>query len=186
MGTLKPLLDWRGQTLIEYQCEQLEAIPLDKLVVVLGHRADEIRPLFRQTTVACVVNERYRDGRASSVIAGAAALSEQTEAVLILNVDQPRPTRIMRRLLDEHRTSGKLITVPTHEGQRGHPTIFDGSLLPAIREVSEDTQGLRDVVNRNEHQLTEVEFDSAVVLLDLNERDQYEEALQRYPDEAPS
>ena len=186
MGTPKPLLRWQGRTLVEYQGRQLLDVPVDQIVVVLGHRADDVRPLIHETGVVCVVNELYREGRASSVRVGAAALSEQTEAVLILNVDQPRPAQIMRRLLDEHRTSGNLITVPTHEGQRGHPTIFDGSLLPAIREVSEETQGLRDVISRNEHQLAEFEFNSAVVLLDLNDRDQYEEALRHYPDEVTS
>ena len=183
MGTAKPLLQWQGRTLVEYQIEQLQAIPIDQIVVVLGHRADDIRRLIDEAGVTCVVNERFRDGRASSVRIGAAALSEQTEAVLVLNVDQPRPAQIMRRLLDEHRMSRNLITVPTHEGQRGHPTIFHGSLLPAILEVSEETQGLRDVVSRNEHRLAEVPVDSPLVLLDLNETDQYEEALRHYPNE---
>ena len=186
MGTPKPLLEWQGRTLVEYQGRQLLDVPVDQLIVVLGHGADDVRPLVHAIGGLCVINELYREGRASSVRVGAAALSEQTEAVLILNVDQPRPSQIMRRLLDKHRTSGNLITVPTHEGQRGHPTIFDGSLLPTIRAVSEETQGLRDVVTHNEHRLAEVEFDSAVVLLDLNNRDQYEEALRRYPDEVTS
>ena len=183
MGSPKPLLEWQGDTLIEYQGKQLLDIPVGQLVVVLGHGADEVRPLVRAIGGLCVTNELYREGRASSVRVGAAALSEETETVLILNVDQPRPAQIMRRLLDRHRTSDCLITVPTHKGRRGHPTIFDGSLLPAIREVSEETNGLRDVVIRNERRLAEIEFDSKVVLLDLNSRDQYEEALRRYPDE---
>lgn len=183
MGSPKPLLEWQGHTLIEYQGKQLLDIPVGQLVVVLGHGADEIRPLVHAVGGLCVINELYREGRASSVRVGAAALSEETETVLILNVDQPRPAQIMRRLLDEHRTSDCLITVPTHRGRRGHPTIFDCSLLPAIREVSEETNGLRDVVIRNEHRLAEIEFHSDVVLLDLNSRDQYEEALRRYPDE---
>ncbi len=186
MGTPKPLLEWQGRTLVEYQGRQLLDVPVDQLVVVLGHGADDVRPLVHDIGGLCVINELYREGRASSVRIGAAALSEQTEAILILNVDQPRPAEMMRILLSEHRASGNLITVPTHNSRRGHPTIFDGSLLPAVREVSEETQGLRDVVSRNEQRLAEVEFDSAVVLLDLNDRDQYEEALRRYPYEVTS
>lgn len=183
MGNPKPLLEWQGQTLVEYQGKQLKQLPVDQLVVVLGHGADDIRPLVHRIGGLCVINELYNEGRASSVRVGAAALSEETDTVLVLNVDQPRPVAIMRRILAEHRKSDTLITVPTHKGERGHPTIFDGSLLPAMREVREETQGLRDVVTSNERLVLEVEFDSAVVLLDLNEPDQYETALESYPND---
>ena len=183
MGNPKPLLEWQGQTLVEYQGQQLKQLPVDQLVVVLGHGADDVRPLVHRIGGLCVINELYNEGRASSVRVGAAALSEETDTVLVLNVDQPRPVAIMRRIVDEHRKSDNLITVPTHKGERGHPTIFDGSLLPAIREVREETQGLRDVVTSNELQVLEVEFDSAVVLIDLNEPDQYETALESYPND---
>jgi CTP:molybdopterin cytidylyltransferase MocA len=184
MGKPKPLLEWRGKTLVEYQGQQLKQLPVDQLVVVLGHGADDVRPLVRGVGGLCVVNELYNEGRASSVRVGAAALSEETDAVLVLNVDQPRPVTIMRRLLAEHRKSHALITIPTHGGERGHPTIFDGSLLPAMREVREESQGLRDVVASTDGLILEVEFDSNVVLLDLNEPHQYETALESYPNDA--
>ncbi|MCH8815257.1 MAG: nucleotidyltransferase family protein [Chloroflexi bacterium] len=183
MGTPKPLLVWQGQTLVEYQCQQLKGLPVDQLVVVLGHRADDVRPLVNRIGDFCVINELYDEGRASSVRVGAAAVSEETAIVLVLNVDQPRPVAMMQRLLDEHRKSDTLITVPTHKGERGHPAIFAGSLLPAMRDVREETQGLRDVVTSNERHVLEVEFASSVVLLDLNKPDQYETALKSYPKE---
>lgn len=183
MGTPKPLLKWQGQTLVEYQGQQLKRLPVDQLVVVLGHGADDVRPLVLSIGGLCVINELYDEGRSSSVRVGAAALYEETDTIVVLNVDQPRPVAMMQRLLDEHRKSDNLITVPTHKGERGHPTIFAGSLLPAMREVREETQGLRDVVSSNERHLLEVEFASPVVLLDLNEPDQYETAIKSYPNE---
>ncbi|MFQ5471384.1 MAG: NTP transferase domain-containing protein [Dehalococcoidia bacterium] len=183
MGAPKPLLEWQGQTIVEYQGRQLKQLPVDQLVVVLGHGADDVRPLVHRIGGLCVINELYNEGRASSVRVGAAALSEETDTVLVLNVDQPRPVEMMRRLVSEHQKSSSLITVPAYKGKRGHPTVFDGSLLPAMREVQEETQGLRNVVASNERQVLEVEFDSAVVLLDLNEPDQYEAALKSYPNE---
>ncbi|MFB3093327.1 MAG: NTP transferase domain-containing protein, partial [Dehalococcoidia bacterium] len=42
MGTAKPLLEWGGNTLIEYQLAQLKEPPVERVVVVLGHRADEV------------------------------------------------------------------------------------------------------------------------------------------------
>ena len=47
MGVPKPLLEWGGYTLIEYQLAQLKGPPLDRVVVVLGHRADDVLPYVR-------------------------------------------------------------------------------------------------------------------------------------------
>jgi molybdenum cofactor cytidylyltransferase len=180
MGTAKPLLDWGGQTLIEYQLVQLSRPPIDRVVVVLGDRADEIATYVRDAGAEAVVNERFADGRASSLRAGAAALAEDTEAVLILSVDQPRPHDVIARLVDVHRLSGSLITVPTFEERRGHPPVLDGSLLPQLRAVSEETRGLRAVIAAHEAELSELPFETSVVLLDINDPKEYERARESY------
>lgn len=179
MGTPKPLLEWQGRTLIEYQIAQLKEA-LDLVVVVLGHRADEVRPLVRKAGALSVINELYGEGRASSVRVAAGALPEDTRAVVVLNVDQPRPAGVIKRLVDEHLRGRNLITVPVFEGRRGHPPVLDGSLTPEMREVREETQGLRAVIQAHEGEVSEVEFDTPVVLLDVNEPGEYEAARERF------
>jgi len=180
MGVPKPLLEWGGYTLIEYQLAQLKGPPLDRVVVVLGHRADDVLPCVRSAGAQAVVNELYAEGRASSLRVGAAALPDDTKAVLILNVDQPRPHDVIARLVDVHRHSGSLITVPTFEEKRGHPPVLDGSLLPELRAVNEATQGLRAVIARHEADVTELAFETAAVLLDLNQPQDYQQARASY------
>lgn len=180
MGTPKPLLEWGGYTLIEYQLAQLKGPPVDRLVVVLGHRADEVRPYVQRAGALAVVNDLYAEGRASSLRVGAAALGDDTEAVLVLNVDQPRPHAVIERLVREQRRLGSLITVPTYEGQRGHPPHLAGRLLPELREAREETQGLREVMRRHEGDVSEVAFDTPVVLLDINQPQEYERARASY------
>jgi molybdenum cofactor cytidylyltransferase len=180
MGSPKPLLDWGGQTLIEYQLVQLSRPPVERVVAVLGDRADELTAYVRDAGALAVVNERFAEGRASSVRAGAAALPDDTEAVLILAVDQPRPHDVIARLVDVHRLSGSLITVPTFEERRGHPPVLDGSLLPELRQVQEETRGLRAVIAAHEDDLSELAFETPVVLLDVNDPDEYERARESY------
>src|SRR3990172_7530604 len=136
MGVPKPLLEWGGYTLIEYQLAQLKG-PLDRVVVVLGHRADDVLPYVRSAGAQAVANELYAEGRASSLRVGAAALPDDTTPTLTLNVDQPRPHDVIARLVDVHRHSGSLLTIPTYQEKSGHPPVLDGSLLPELREVSE-------------------------------------------------
>jgi len=186
MGTPKPLLEWGGQTLIEYQLAQLAEIPASPVVVVLGHRAHEVLPYVHRAGAQAIVNELYSEGRASSVRVGAAALPDDTQAVVILNVDQPRPASVTRRLLEEHFRQRSLITVPVHQGERGHPVVIGGSLLPELRQVQEATHGLRAVLQRHEGQITEIEFPSAVVLLDMNRPEEYEKARASYFEQVKS
>lgn len=182
MGVPKPLLEWGGYTLIEYQLAQLKGPPVDRVVVVLGHGADEVLPYVRSAgpDVVGVVNEMYAEGRASSLRLGAAALPDDTTAILILNVDQPRPHDVIARLVDMHRRSGNLITVPTFEEKRGHPPVLDGSLLPELREVNEETQGLRGVIDRHAADVEELAFETSAVLLDLNRPQEYQQARASY------
>ncbi len=181
MGTPKPLLQWGGQTLIEYQLSQLAQPPVDHVVVVLGHRAEALRPFVEAACGNVVVNELYSSrGRASSLRAGAGAVADDARTVLVLHVDQPRPHALIERLIEAHQRLGKLITVPTFEGRRGHPTVLDGWLIPELRTVHERTQGLRAVLLRYAESVAEAPFESDVVLLDLNTPEDYARAKAAY------
>ncbi|MCH8995240.1 MAG: nucleotidyltransferase family protein [Chloroflexi bacterium] len=179
MGRPKPLLPWGGVTLIEYQVGELRAAGVDDLIVVLGHAADEVRPRVPQGT-RIVVNEAYREGRASSLRAGASALADDADPIVVLSVDQPRPRDVIETLLAAHREHAATITVPIAQGRRGHPVVLAGSLLPELRAASEESQGLRGVIAAHQDELFEVELASPAVLLDINTPEQYEEALARY------
>jgi molybdenum cofactor cytidylyltransferase len=185
MGQPKPLLDWGGEPLIEYQLRQLHDAGTDPVVVVLGHKAGEVRPAAERAGSSIVENEAYREGRATSVRCGASELTDDVAAVLVLDVDRPRPAGMLRRLIDEHAASGSLISVPVHDGTRGHPPVFDASLLAELREVQDETMGLRAVVDRHEAEILEVEFDSPVVLLEFNTPEEFENARQAFEKVAP-
>ncbi|MGB6838490.1 MAG: nucleotidyltransferase family protein [Dehalococcoidia bacterium] len=181
MGEPKPLLPWGKATLIEYQLGELAASGLDDIVVVLGYEAERVRPLASTPGVRVVVNEGYRQGRASSLRVGAAAVPDDAEAVLVLNVDQPRPRMLLRRLLEAHREGSTSITVPTYEGLHGHPTVLAGGLLGDLRAVDEKSQGLRGLLQRHAQTVREVPFPTPLVLLDLNTPEEYERARRDYP-----
>jgi molybdenum cofactor cytidylyltransferase len=176
MGRPKPLLPWRGTTLIEYQVRELLAAGCDPLVVVLGHAAGDVRAAVpAEATV--VVNERYREGRASSLRAGAAAIPDDATAVVVLSVDQPRPRVVIERLLSAQRASPDDIAVPTYDGRRGHPVVLPGALLPELRSATESQRGLRGVLEAHEAEIIEVAIDDPAVVLDINTPEDYERAL---------
>ena len=122
MGEAKPLLEWGGSTLIEYQLAQLWTPPIDATVVVLGHRAQEVLPYVRGAGIRPLINEGYRQGRASSLRLAAEALPEDTQAVVVLNVDQPRPRAVIAALLEAHLAQGSSPSPPTGGSEATRPS----------------------------------------------------------------
>lgn len=182
MGETKTLLPFLGQTLLEFQIETLTAIPqIGQVLVVVGHRRQELLPLIQgKAKVRAVENPEYTSGRVSSIQAGLGNLSPDCAALLILGVDQPRPQPVIELLVREHLSGGSLITVPTYQGKRGHPTLFSSRLLPDLQAISEEKQGLREVMARYRGQTREVAVDSPTVLVDINTPERYQEALDLF------
>jgi molybdenum cofactor cytidylyltransferase len=127
-----------------------------------------------------VINDDYKQGRATSLKRGAEALSDETEAVLILSVDQPRPSWLTRRLIDRWRAGHPLVVSPRFSRGFGHPILLDGSLLGELREVKEDTLGLRAVIDRHVDRAVSVPLANDTVNVDLNTPTEYEAALAAY------
>ena len=189
MGRMKQLVTWDGRPLVQWQAEQLRDAGADKVVVVLGHRAKEIRAAV-PSWCGLVVNEAYKDGRATSLRAGALALPDNTEALFILSVDQPRPAWLSRRLLQRWRETHAPVVSPKFPRRYGHPVLLDGSLLPELRLVDEATQGLRAVVQKHTSQAVAVSIDNEALDYDMNTPQDYEAALAAFEkgawDESPA
>jgi molybdenum cofactor cytidylyltransferase len=180
MGQVKALLPWEGQTLLEYQLDQVAVSLCDVVVVVLGHEVDRLRPLIGERPgleVRVALNARYREGKATSIRVGVAALPDDLSAILVVAVDQPRPTWLLDRLIEEQQRTSGTVLVPAQGGRRGHPPIFAGGLRDELLGVDEETAGLRGVMRRHESEVLVVEVDDPVVHLNLNTPEDYQAAL---------
>ena len=180
MGSPKPLLPWRGKTLVESQIDALLQAGASEVIVVLGHRADEVSQYVAGDSVRAVINHQYKEGRTSSIRAGLDAVSPKATDIIIMAVDQPRAPRIVSRVITAHIEADALLTSPRYHGRGGHPLIFSARLLPELSRVSEENQGLREVFERHRAEITQVHFDDPAIRLDLNTPEAYDEAFQKY------
>ncbi len=189
MGQLKALLDWHGRPLIIHQIVALREAGADEVVVVLGHRADELqarvganRDVYSLGKVRCVVNDDYALGKTTSIQTGLWAIgpsSDPDASIMMLNVDQPRSTGVIAQVLNAHQTGdGKLITVPTCGGKGGHPIIVSRRLYPELIAIDEKTQGMRAVTERHREATQRVEMGAPELLWDVNTPEQYQAALR--------
>ena len=180
MGRPKPLLPWQGKTLVESQIETLQEAGASEVIVVLGHRAQEIAPYVNGCNVCAVVNHQYRDGRSSSIRTGLGAVSPQARDIVLMAVDQPRARQTISRVINEHIEADALLTSPRYRGRGGHPLMFSASLMPELGQISEEGQGLREIFERHRSEITEVHFDDPSIRLDLNTPEAYREAYKSH------
>ena len=180
MGRPKPLLPWRGATLVERQIEALRDGGADEVVVVLGHRADEVAEYVGRDGVRAVVNAAYREGKTTSIKAGLRAAAADAGAIMLLAVDQPRTAGIVAAVIGAHRASGALITSPRYQGHGGHPLVFDAALRGELSRVSEGRQGIREVFMAHRGDVNEFAMDDAMVRVDMNTPEAYAAAFGRY------
>jgi molybdenum cofactor cytidylyltransferase len=180
MGTPKALLDWFGAPLVERQIESLLKAGVNNVYVVTGHRAYEVQRSISGDGVESVINPHYREGKSTSVKAGLAALPEDTKTIVLLAVDQPRPAWLIEKVLKSHAESGAPISSPQFEGHGGHPLVFDGTLMLELDMISEQTEGVRQVLREHADSVNRVPVDSPLARIDMNTPESYEEAKARY------
>ena len=175
----KALLPWqRGLSLLAWQVQTLADAGYEPIVVLLGHEADRLRAELPQApAVTTVVNDRYQEGRATSVVAGVEALPEGIDAVLVISVDQPRSVALLKTLREAWTAARPPVAVPAYAGKAGHPPLFSAALLPELRNVTEAKQGLREVVARHRAARLLVSVDDPLALTNLNTPEDYEAAL---------
>ena len=180
MGRPKPLLTWHGLPLVQYQTASLIEAGVSEVVVVLGHEHDTVVPHVKGPGVRYVLNPLYPEGKTTSIKAGLRALGPTTEAILLLAVDQPRPSGIVATIIDAHRRAKALITSPIHLGCGGHPLMFSPELKAELERITEERQGVREVFLAHKREVSEVEIDDPIVRLDLNSPEEYDEAREKY------
>ena len=178
MGQQKALLPWKGATLLQHQVNSLLDGGSSQVIVVLGYRAERLRFLVNDIPgVVPVLNLRYRTGKTSSIRAGLRNVDLPTQVILVLSVDQPRSSALVRRVVEAHRRRGALVTYPTYQGKGGHPIALSASLLPELMRIRESRQGLREVVSRHRAKAFRLEVDDREAVLDLNRDEDYQRAV---------
>lgn len=180
MGELKALLPWQGQTLIAHQVQALLDAGVDRIVVVLGHRHEELAAEIEDMAkTEWTLNPDYLQGKTTSIKAGLKALDSRLPGtILLLSVDQPRTAETIEEVLRQHRSVEPMITIPTCGGKGGHPIVFDGALIDELGRIREETEGIRAVVQRHREGARRVELGRKELLLDVNTPEQYRSALE--------
>lgn len=172
MGTCKASLPWgEGKTLLSYQIEQFLLAGIAPIVVLGTHNAERQKDCPTSALVA--INPASNQGKTSSILVGLQVVPKHFQVLVISAVDQPRPTEIYHKLLQAQIGNQSIITAPTYQGKLGHPLFFSNQALPYLENIREETFGLREIVGKFYAKIQKVEFNTPVVLTDINRPEQF-------------
>jgi molybdenum cofactor cytidylyltransferase/nicotine blue oxidoreductase len=134
----KPLLEWRGRTLVEWAVDAALDSGLRPVLVVIGYRGDEVRAALADRDVEVVENPDWEEGIASSLRAALAVLAPRLEvnAVAVGLADQPLIDPETYRMLETR--DGPEIFVPRYDGEPGNPVKLARSLWPEAMALRGD------------------------------------------------
>lgn len=180
MAAFKPLLPLGRSTVIESAIATFRQAGIGDITVVLGHRADDIKPVLDCSHVRWIYNERYEEGMFSSVISGLYSLSAGLKGVFILPADMPLVRSLsIKKITMAYRLLGSRIFYPAHLKQRGHPPLIPSDLFPAILSWK-GPGGLRSFLAGHDELASEVEVDDNGILMDIDTPEDYSNICSLY------
>lgn len=170
MGAFKPLLPFGDKTVIECCIDTLREAGVETIVVVLGHRADDLRG--KLPGVRFAVNPDPDSEMGASIAAGVRELPDDAEATLIALADHPAvPAAVVSTIIEEWTRSASIV-IPTWQGRGGHPVLLDLSLRPELLNLPA-SGGLRAFFESHPEAVTRLPVNSPFIARDMDTWDDY-------------
>jgi len=180
MGRPKALLPIEGETFIGRIVTALKRTQVGKIVVVLGHNADQLAAAIRPLAVEILVNPDYKLGQLSSLQVAARHLQNDADCdgMLLHLVDHPYiDAALVDRMIQRFHETPKDIVVPRWRGKRGHPVLFSRRLFAELLAAPLD-QGAKAVVNAHANETLEIETDEEGIALDIDTPELYRQHVK--------
>ena len=172
MGKFKPLLPFGDKTVIESCTDNFRTAEVEEIVIVLGHRAEEVRAELKSASVTFVTNPNPDSEMSASIALGVGALSQRPRAVLITPADCPAvPTPVIQTLWRRWHAGNKLIQ-PEFGGKGGHPVLVDLSYRHELINLNRQ-MGLRGLFEKHRADVLRLPVDSPFVARDIDTWEDY-------------
>jgi CTP:molybdopterin cytidylyltransferase MocA len=145
-GGPKQLAELAGRPLLTHAIEAARRAPLDRVVVVLGARAQEIRARVELGGAELVICVGWAEGMSAPLRAGIEAIGESGAALVLLG-DQPLVTAAAVERVLAARSPGRVAVRATYGGAPDHPVLLERALFGAVADLRADT-GARALLDR--------------------------------------
>ena len=173
MGAFKPLLPFGNSTVIEHCLNNLREARIETIVVVVGHRAEEVRAQLKNAEVSLALNPDPESEMGASIACGIQQLPETAKATLIALVDHPAvPAEVISGLIDQWKSKGSPLIIPEFEGGGGHPVLIDLKFREELLKLDPD-RGLRALFDAHRAEVQRLPVSSPFVAGDMDTWEDY-------------
>ena len=170
MGVNKLLLPLDGKPVLGHVVEAIRAAGLASTVVVLGHEAEKIRASLAGDDLFFALNESYRQGLASSLKCGLAAVPEDCDGAMIFLGDMPDvdPEMVKKMMAAFHPGQKRAIVVPVRSGRQGNPVLWGRRFFDLLQERLSGDSGARHLISECAEWVAWVEAAQDGIFADLD------------------
>jgi CTP:molybdopterin cytidylyltransferase MocA len=180
MGRLKAMLPLGADTFLSRIVRTFHDAGVNNVIVVVGHRADEIVAAWPQAGVSprFVVNPDFESGQFSSLLTGLdAADAAGVAGALITLVDVPLVTSAtVRAVVDRYQATHAPIVRPTRGAEHGHPVLIDRSLFDTLRRA-DPRLGAKAIVRAHASHEGDVDVSDDGAFVDIDTMEQYQRVM---------
>jgi molybdenum cofactor cytidylyltransferase len=170
MGEPKQLLKIENDFLIRRSARVALQSNTYEVIVILGHRANEIRKLIEDLPLTILVNDQWEKGIGSSIKRGISYLKGKSfEAGLVMTCDLPllQPAHL-QNLISSYQQNKVSVVASHYSGSLGIPALFDKKLFDQLLLIG-DYQGAKQIIQENNKHLISIEFPEGAIDLDTPE-----------------
>lgn len=172
MGTFKPLLPFGENTVIQSCANNLRSASVDEIIIVVGHRAEEVRRHLQDANVRFALNPNPDSEMGASIALGIEQVSNDAKALLIALVDHPAVgAETIRQIVDAWTTGARLVQ-PECDGRGGHPVLIDLKYRDELRQLDQQ-KGLRGFFDAHRAEVRRLPVDSPFVARDMDTWEDY-------------
>jgi molybdenum cofactor cytidylyltransferase len=170
MGAANKLLtDVDGMPMVRRVVEAATASHAKPVVVVTGNEQGKVQATLRGCKATFVHNPRFAEGMSTSLQVGVAALPANLDGALVCLGDMPLVTAaVLDRLIAAFNpVEGRAICVPTWNGKRGNPVLWDRRFFAAMADLAGDV-GAKHLIGEHADLVAEVAMSDDAVLTDID------------------
>jgi len=183
MGSFKPIIKIEGKTPLQRCIELFKNCGINDITVVTGHLNECIEKELNNikielNDIRIVFNNKYSEGMYSSIKAGVASLSKETDAFFILPVDIPSvQASTIKKMIQSYEKIKDGILYPIFGEEKGHPTLVSYSLAEEILNNNPEG-GLREILNQHKKLWYYEQVTDRGILLDMDTKEDFQVLLE--------
>jgi len=161
-----------GKPMVAHVADAALSSKADEIILVTGHQEDRVLTALAGRPLTHVLNGNYPKGLSSSVRTGIKAASKITppiDVAIILLGDMPYvDADIINQLISAHNQEEDcFICVPTVEGKRGNPVLWDAVFFNDLQNLHGDV-GAKHLIAEHADLVCEVPITNNAPLTDID------------------